>query len=448
MHPINGFSVQFLASHVVMVDPPMFGGGSAPKFARFYQAMGYTIPSGNLNAEWTDHDGWYCKTPPATIHTQPNVPLSAINVSMVSTFTNDEAVAIANLKSALAAGHPLYFVLTLANDPDWETFCVFWARTNATEETVINLDYGGGHQLDNTGGSHLMAVVGYNDLDPDPAKHYWLVLNSWGNANGTRPNGVFRMAMHTKYDAFVHPAMGDDAPIFEWGLMDTQFATKLRKGIGGLTLNTQSRDPNAGSFQISRMSFPKTADLTNVYSASVGINGRYYACSPAGGNWTQTTNGFHYQSRAGNVPNLQMDIDPVSCTWSMTATNVSAEDSRYLDPHAGLCFTASCRLSENSDYELTLCDLRAVAYDELVNSATSGYSSPAPDSPMLSVRLTGGQSVLRIAGETGSTCQVLESEHLGGAWSVRAQVPMTEPVEEVTLPAPPGTSLFWRVKVQ
>ena len=447
----NGFSVQFLASHLIMVDPPLFGGGTANGFARFYRAMGYTIPWSNTNAEWTDGNGMN-RTFAAWIHTQPNQPLNTVNVSDVATFGLSETQAIANIKSALDANHPLYFNLTLANDEDWEVFCTFWGKTNATEETVINLDYGDGHYLDTSGGSHLMACVGYNDLDPDPAKHYWLMLNSWGvaeqNGEKRRPNGVFRMAMHTKYSAVVIPSMGDPAPLFQWGLLDTEFTSKVRKGIGGLALNLQTRDPNAGSFQITRVSFPRIADLTNVYSAFLELSSQGFSCTPADGDWTRTTNGFHYQSRNGVVPCLQMDIDTVSCTWSFAATNVSAEDSRTIDTHRGISFTASCKPSGESEDQLQLGNMRALAFDELITADGGEYSSPPPDAPALSFRLTGSQGVLRIAGETGHTCQVQETDALGSAWYFRALVPMTQPVEEIMLPAPPGTNRFWRVNVQ
>ena len=60
-----------------------------------------------------------------------------------------------------------------------------------------------GHTWDNsTGGGHAVLVVGYNDEDANPANHYWIALNSWGTANGMRPNGLFRISMQMNYDCY------------------------------------------------------------------------------------------------------------------------------------------------------------------------------------------------------------------------------------------------------
>ena len=443
----NGFSVQFLASNLELVDTSLMEGGTPNTVARFYEAMSFAIPWSNTNAAWTDLSGWN-KTPAAWIHSQPNHPLAAVYVSDVATFGLPEAQAIANLKSALDTGHPLWFNMTLADEQDWDIFFTFWGKTNANEETIINLDYGDGHFLYPSGGSHIVACVGYNDVDPDPAKHYWIMLNSWGTGEGRRPQGLFRLAMHMKYSAVVKPSMGDDAPMFTWGMLDTEFTTKVRKGIGALALNLQTRDPAASAFRVSRVSFPPASAPTNVYAAYLELNGRYFPCNPDKGNWTHDTNGFHYLTRSGETPAIQMDIDPVSCTWSLAATNVSAEESRYLDSRHSIYFIAHCKQAADSEQQLQLGNLRAVAFDEMATAEAGEYSSPPPDAPSLALRLTGTQGVLRISGETGRTCAVQETDALGTDWFLRALVPMTQPVEEVALPAPTGTNRFWRVKVQ
>jgi len=50
------------------------------------------------------------------------------------------------------------------------------------------------------GGAHAVLLVGYNDDDINPANHYWIILNSWGTANGGRPNGLFHVPMTMNYD--------------------------------------------------------------------------------------------------------------------------------------------------------------------------------------------------------------------------------------------------------
>lgn len=59
---------------------------------------------------------------------------------------------------------------------------------------------------------HAVACIGYDDTDPDPKKHYWIILNSWGQGNYlqrasfpeksySRPHGTFRLTMDLNYFA-------------------------------------------------------------------------------------------------------------------------------------------------------------------------------------------------------------------------------------------------------
>ena len=68
--------------------------------------------------------------------------------------------------------------------------------------------------------------------------------------------------------------------------------------------------------------------------------------------------------------------------------------------------------------------------------------------PSLSLKLNGTQGFLKIAGEIGRTYLVQEANALNTNWWLRATVPMTQPVEEVVLPAPAATNRYWRVKAQ
>ena len=443
----NGLSVQFAASNLGFVNTSLQEGGNPNTVKRFYEAVGFGVPWSNTNADWTDGSGWN-KTPSAWIHSQPSIPLSQVTVSQVNVFTNDQQQAIATLKGVLDSNKALWFDLTLANEEDWDIFMAYWGKSNLTEEAIIDLAYGDGHVLSmETGGSHIMALVGYNDLDPDPARHYWIVLNSWGTAEGYRPNAVFRMAMNTKYNAAV-TNMSGPYPMFHWGLLDTAFSDKVRKGVASLALDLQNASAGANRIRISSVSFPKADAPTNVYAASLSLNDRYFSCDPAKGVWTQATNGFHYQSLGGVVPGVQMDIDTVACTCSFAATNVSAEESRYFDSHYGLWFGFAYKPISGDDSSLDLGGLHAFVYDELGNTASGRFTNSAPDSPVLALNLQGTQGVLRIAGETGRTYLVQETEALNSSWTLRTTVPMTQPVVEVTLPAPLGTNRFWRVNVQ
>ena len=100
----NGLSVQFAASNLEMVNTSLQDGGSPGTFQAFYEAVGFALPW--TNAPWTDSMGCN-KTPSAWIPTQPNIPISQVTLVQLATFTNDQQLAIATMKSALDAARPL-----------------------------------------------------------------------------------------------------------------------------------------------------------------------------------------------------------------------------------------------------------------------------------------------------------------------------------------------------
>ena len=447
----NGLSVEFAAANLGFVNSSLQSGGSPETFKHFYEAVGFALPW--TNAIWTDGSGCN-KTPSAWITTQPNCPLSQVKLTTLPTFTNDQQFAIATMKSALDSGKALYFALQLPSMADWANFMAYWGKSNLTEDVIIDLAPWAAHGSDGSCGSHLMACVGYDDTDSDPAKHYWLILNSWGTVDGHRPNAVFHLAMNTQYDAAVTNTM--PIPMFGFGTIETAWSDKVRKGVASLTVNLQRASPGANTIQISGVSFPPKVAPTNVYSAtltfpnytdSIYFNDQTIVCHPANGTWTHDSNGFHYSSNGGVVPSVQLDINPVTCTWSFVANNVSGALNRYLDSHYGLVFDLTVEQASGGGSESDL-GLHAFVYDELVNGGSSQFTWAAPDSPSLSLSLKGTQGVLRIAGETGRTYQVQQAGALDGTWSFQATVPMTQPVEAVTLPAPNNTNHFWRIKAQ
>ena len=446
----HGLSVEFAAANLGFVNSSLQSGGSPETFKHFYEAVGFALPW--TNAIWTDGSGCN-KTPSAWIKTQPNCPLSQVTLTTLPTFTNDQQFAIATMKSALNSGKALYFALQLPSMADWANFMAYWGKSNLTEDVIIDLAPWAAHGSDGSCGSHLMACVGYDDTDSDPAKHYWLILNSWGTVDGHRPNAVFHLAMNTQYDAAVTNTM--PIPMFGFGTIETAWSDKVRKGVASLTVNLQSASPGANTIQISGVSFAPALAPTNAYSAILTFmkptddifhfDNQAFACDPANGTWTRDTNGFHYLSHGGVVPSLQLDINPVTCIWSFVANNVSGALNRYLDSHYGLAFNLTVQPVVGSDSDL---GLRAFVYDELVNGGSSQFTWAAPDPPALSLSLKGTQGVLRIAGETGRTYQVQAADALNGAWLLQATVSMTQPVELVTVPAPVATNRFWRVQAQ
>ncbi len=439
----SGLSVQFAASNLEMVNTSLQDGGSPGTFQAFYEAVGFALPW--TNAPWTDSMGCN-KTPSAWIPTQPNIPISQVTLVQLATFTNDQQLAIATMKSALDAGKALVFELQMANLGDWASFMGYWGKSNLTEDAIIDLAFAAGHPSDDSKGSHLMACVGYNDMDSDPDKHYWIILNSWGTAGGLRPNAVFHMAMNTRYDAS-YDSMMTPVPMFRFSLIEAVFTDKVRKGVASLAVNLQSPSPNANSIQICGVSFPRDIAPTNVHTAYLKLNDQSFSCDPAKGAWTRDTNGFHYLSGPAVVPGLRLDINPVTCTWSLTASNVSASLNRYIDSHYGLYFNLNYAPT-STDPSMDLGGLHAFVYDEMANGGCSQYTNAAPDAPSLSLKLNGTQGFLKIAGEIGRTYLVQEANALNTNWWLRATVPMTQPVEEVVLPAPAATNRYWRVKAQ
>jgi len=59
--------------------------------------------------------------------------------------------------------------------------------------------------------SHAVACVGYDARDPN--NRYWVMLNSWGTAEGRRPLGTFRMLMDLDYDLPVYRGHPDGTAI-------------------------------------------------------------------------------------------------------------------------------------------------------------------------------------------------------------------------------------------
>ncbi len=362
----NGFSVQFIASNAWMIGAGLNSGGTAQMAKDFYEMNGYNIPWNNENAAWTDGDGEN-NTKSSWIHTTPNYPISEIAVATIDTFGESvsKEQAIANIKSVLDGNRPVWFAYFLATGKDWKTFGDFWK--NQPETAIINLDFAQGHTYDKDGGGHAVACVGYNDDDPDPSKHYWIMLNSWGNADGGRPNGTFRIAMDTNYSA-VFKDEGEDFQMLWWYSFDTSFTDVLNKGAS-LSFNMNNARENSDSIKISKCAYTGS-DPASIFSAALLVNGFTFDLDASTGAWTQTSKGFTFKSTKKTKPEITLTVDTKKKTWTLSMGKAS--EWRYINPIEGLMFYLNYRETDGGKV-LTLGKKRAFMLDEIMFKSSSNF---------------------------------------------------------------------------
>ncbi len=193
-------SVQFVDSNFNGGAGPFWAGsaGTVQDFAAFYNSTGMAVPRSNRNADYQDaaHAGWCNQNRKAwvdasSIQTTPHYPITSITAREVAT-TGTRAETVARIKSLLDRGTAVH--LTWRDLPSLGAFQLFWSSRG--DEAVFDpVTWHGAATV--PGVSHQMCVVGYDDTDPE--NRYWLVLNSWGTANGRRPNGTFRLNMDLDY---------------------------------------------------------------------------------------------------------------------------------------------------------------------------------------------------------------------------------------------------------
>jgi PKD repeat protein len=204
-------------------------GGTLSDFATWYSGQGFMIPWSNTSAGFADGgrrcaDGWSL-VPCGQISTTPYYSLSTISAETIETH-DGQGNAIANIKNVLNQNRGVYFGFALPDDAAWDNFFDFWDGVGGENETTLWNDadaFCGQDWDDDEGGGHGVVILGYNDDDVNPANHYWLALNSWGDAGGVRPNGLFRVPTHLDYDCD-YRRLGRDRDAFSFQTLNIDFS--------------------------------------------------------------------------------------------------------------------------------------------------------------------------------------------------------------------------------
>jgi len=201
-------------------------GGYASSFADFYDEQQMIISWDNINAYYQDYNSDDSAAIDAgEIATNSGYLLESVDYAQIKTHGVGQQAAIMNIKNILNQDKGVFFSFYLANDNDWNQFYDFW--NEESEDFIWNYGFSDGEDWDDEeGAGHAVLCVGYDDSDPDPANHYWIMLNSWGNNQG-RPNGLFRVSMYYDYDV----ADSDGSYNTQWGTIDPTYLGAIQQGI-------------------------------------------------------------------------------------------------------------------------------------------------------------------------------------------------------------------------
>ena len=203
-------------------------GGWLENLAEFYQDNPELIPWDNRNASYQDTfqscENGFPSVLCSQISTNPSYEIQYIESQTIPTQQVSQNQAVQEIKNRLNDNRAVQFAFFLARDEDWDNFRLFWG--NEGESDVWNPDFACDRQADSEEiEGHAVLCVGYNDDSPGNA--YWIMLNSWGTADGERPNGTFRLDMDMEYDCMINidtrPGYKDEAFNFYWETLDISF---------------------------------------------------------------------------------------------------------------------------------------------------------------------------------------------------------------------------------
>jgi len=233
---VDRLSIQYFNSLYGGSSSQACCGGFITDFATAYN-YGFAIPWDNFNADWQDGNrqcGNATNVNPSSIVISPRYHLGAVTAVGIATHPPVvEQVAINTIKWVLQQGHPVYFAFYLPDNSAWTAFQDFW--DNDPEEEIWHsffpgYDYNDG---EGEGGGHAVLCVGYHDEENSDLNDYWIMLNSWGTADGNRPNGVFRVDMHLPYACYLNDLTSDYGEYsINWGYLEADFTNSAPHADG------------------------------------------------------------------------------------------------------------------------------------------------------------------------------------------------------------------------
>jgi PKD repeat protein len=220
------FSLQWLNSRLNNGGPANYAccGGGLGGVATFYTTYPNAIRWANTNGDFID-DTHCCGSTTCvnpwdragvawgSIGTTPNYPITSISTVNVNIHGNTvgsvtQAQAITRIKNTIDANRAVYFAFGLPTDASWYggagsgSFSYYW--NHGASNSVYDIDQFAGQTWDGNcndgngcGGSHAVLLVGYDDSVP--GSEYWILLNSWGDAGGNRPDGLWRIPWNMDY---------------------------------------------------------------------------------------------------------------------------------------------------------------------------------------------------------------------------------------------------------
>ncbi len=171
-------------------------GGWPSYFASFYNSVGYAVPWNNSNAFYHDRSLSSCAGTSVSFDSIGKSPSYQINRNMVAyKIQGTDNDYISQIKAELRMYNPVILCYFAPNENAWQNYFEReWYNGLSTNILDFSREWGGSEDAGDEVG-HATVIVGYHDDPYDPAKSYWIVLNSWGTTN-SHPDGTFRLSMH------------------------------------------------------------------------------------------------------------------------------------------------------------------------------------------------------------------------------------------------------------